>query len=72
MKWSEATFTEKAIRLAAIVMGTIFLRYLMTLKEGTVFALLLMFSAWCLLCEGCFYFGQECNFGQSWWGWGVA
>lgn len=62
MKWSEATFTEKAIRLAAIVMGTIFLRYLMTLKEGTVFALLLMFSAWCLLCAGMFLFRARMQF----------
>lgn len=56
MQWSEAKVAEKAIRLAAILMGTIFLRYLMTLKDGTVFDLLLMFSAWCLLCAGMFLF----------------
>lgn len=62
MQWSEATFTEKATRLAAIVTGTIFLRYLMTFKDGTVFDLLLMFSAWCLLCAGMFLFRARKQF----------
>lgn len=56
MQWSEATVSEKAIRLAAILTGTIFLRYLMTLKDGTVLDLFIMFSAWCLLSAGMFLF----------------
>ena len=56
MHWSEASISEKAIRLIAIAIGTIFLRYLMTLTEGTVLDLFLMLSAWCLLLAGMFLF----------------
>lgn len=62
MHWIDASISEKAIRLAAIGMGTILLRYLMTPQEGTVFDLLLMLSAWCLLLSGMFLFRAKKQF----------
>lgn len=56
MNWSDASISEKAIRLVAIAIGTIFLRYQISLDEGTVFDVILMISAWCLLLAGMFLF----------------
>jgi len=62
MNWSDASISEKAIRLVAIAIGTIFLRYQISLDEGTVFDVILMISAWCLLLAGMFLFRAKKQF----------
>jgi hypothetical protein len=66
MNWSDVSISEKAIRLVAIAIGTIFLRYQISLDEGTVFDVFLMISAWCLLRAGCFYSVQKSSSGLYW------